>query len=582
MDEENNNNERKYEILPGVAIPDLKAIRQASENFESPGLENFEIKAVHRIMPDGKPDAATADELSRLQALGEEVAETEEREKAESRKRMDNILMNAVSAPVSMNDLKKDNAKKLTEEQRKQLEESMQAEAKQKAEEDAKLKAREERRKLQQRLLEEARARADAEREGVEYEGDVVGMDEIDAVEELEKGNIAVPAPEVAEPVTEEPAVPEAPAPEVAEKIAGEVAEPEIIETETAEEMPEVIEPVEETATSETIETTVAVEAEPVIEDIVEPEVAEPVIEESSYEDIAEEVEIATPVEESATGEEAAIGEPVDENIPETPVTPVSEMSAEDTQKLVTDSVTFADEAFSEFIDMSLVDTTPVAQPAEVEIPEETDAEPIAIEESSVVEEEPEVIVDEPVIEQESPVIVDEPVAEDAIIEEEPVIEEPSIAFDEPVVEEPAAVIEEPVIEEPVVEEIAEPVAVVEEEAEPVIEETPVEAAPVLPELKAPIKRESSKPAASRTGLRILDNAGDVDYSNMSDDDLDRMLSGVGQPETPAVFARPTAATGGGFDDDLIFTDENSDAPPVSPFVPGGVLFEKPKTDDEE
>ena len=119
-----NDNElkRKYEILPGVSVPDMKTLAEASENYEEVGVDGFEVKAVHRIMPDGKPDAATAAELAQLQSLGMEVAEVENRLSEESRKRMESIMSTAVQAPSTLTDLKKDAAKKATEEKKKQIE----------------------------------------------------------------------------------------------------------------------------------------------------------------------------------------------------------------------------------------------------------------------------------------------------------------------------------------------------------------------------------------------------------------------------------------------------------------------------
>lgn len=156
---------RKYEILPGVNVPDMKTLAEASENYDTVGVEDFEVKAVvPRFMSDGKPDIATAAELAQLQALGTEVAEAESRQSEESRKRMESILSTAVSAPSTLSDLKKDAAKKATEEKKKEIEESMREQEEAKAAEDAKIKAREDRKKLQQQIFEESRKKAEEQK----------------------------------------------------------------------------------------------------------------------------------------------------------------------------------------------------------------------------------------------------------------------------------------------------------------------------------------------------------------------------------------------------------------------------------
>ena len=111
----------------------------------------------------------SSDELSDLQNMGDKVAADEERQAAESRKRMDSIMKNAVQAPSDLNKLRRENANKMNEEDRKKMEEQIAEEEKAQAEIDAKNKAREERRKLQQQLLEEARERARIDREQEKY-----------------------------------------------------------------------------------------------------------------------------------------------------------------------------------------------------------------------------------------------------------------------------------------------------------------------------------------------------------------------------------------------------------------------------
>ena len=162
--------EKKYEILPGVDIPDMKTIKDAASDYSASGVEDFEIKtfAISKHVAGAVAPVST-DELSDLQNMGDKVAADEERQAAESRKRMDSIMKNAVQAPSDLNKLRRENANKMNEEDRKKMEEQIAEEEKAQAEIDAKNKAREERRKLQQQLLEEARERARIDREQEKY-----------------------------------------------------------------------------------------------------------------------------------------------------------------------------------------------------------------------------------------------------------------------------------------------------------------------------------------------------------------------------------------------------------------------------
>lgn len=162
--------EKKYEILPGVEIPDIKKIQEAASDFSISEVGDVEIKTV-TLQPVIEPIApgVSAEELSNLQSLGVKVAEDEERSKAVSRAKMDAIMNKAVQAPESIGDLKASHIAQLNDEKRKkQLEDEMKEAEAQKAEEDAKNKAREERRQLQQRLLEESKEKAAKEKEAQE------------------------------------------------------------------------------------------------------------------------------------------------------------------------------------------------------------------------------------------------------------------------------------------------------------------------------------------------------------------------------------------------------------------------------
>lgn len=162
--------EKKYEILPGVEIPDIKRIQEAASDFSISEVGDVEIKTVTlQPVAAAVTPSVSADELSQLQSLGVKVAEDEERSKAASRAKMDAIMNKAVQAPESIGDLKASHIAQLNDEKRKkQLEDEMKEAEAQKAEEDAKNKAREERRQLQQRLLEESKEKAAKEKEAKE------------------------------------------------------------------------------------------------------------------------------------------------------------------------------------------------------------------------------------------------------------------------------------------------------------------------------------------------------------------------------------------------------------------------------
>ena len=162
--------EKKYEILPGVEIPDIKKIQEAASDFSISEVGDVELRTV-TLQPviEAAAPGVSAEELSNLQSLGVKVAEDEERSKAASRAKMDAIMNKAVQAPESIGDLKASHIAQLNDEKRKkQLEEEMKEAEAQKAEEDAKNKAREERRQLQQRLLEESKEKAAKEKEAQE------------------------------------------------------------------------------------------------------------------------------------------------------------------------------------------------------------------------------------------------------------------------------------------------------------------------------------------------------------------------------------------------------------------------------
>ena len=189
--------EKKYEILPGVDIPDMKTIKDAASDYSASGVEDFAIKSFG-VAP-AKPGVTvpvSSEELADLQNMGEKVAADEERAAAESRKRMDSIMQSAVKQPESINHLRRENATKMNEEERKKMEAQIEEEEKAQAEIEAKNTAREDRRRLQQQLLEEARERARIDREQEKYLAEKKKEEEAKAAEEAAKADSEADAKE--------------------------------------------------------------------------------------------------------------------------------------------------------------------------------------------------------------------------------------------------------------------------------------------------------------------------------------------------------------------------------------------------
>lgn len=197
--------EKKYEILPGVELPDMKTIKEAASDFSVSGVNDIQIKSPKPTFTnDGVPaDRATAEELAALQSLGEEVAENEKRIAEDSRRRMSEIMNTAVQAPESLADLINYNRDKMSDEAIKQAEEKIKKEEDLKRVLEEQQKAREERRQLQQRLLEEARERAaamrEAEKRGIKADESLLDSDdkEKEVVKSESAEEIAPEKPEV-------------------------------------------------------------------------------------------------------------------------------------------------------------------------------------------------------------------------------------------------------------------------------------------------------------------------------------------------------------------------------------------------
>ena len=247
--------EKKYEILPGVEIPDMKKIQEAASDFSVSDVGDVEIKAQSYEMPSSISDAVmaavTAAELAQLQSLGTKVAEDEARSQAESRAKMDKIMSKSVQAPESIGDLKASHIAQVNEEKRKQLEEQEREAQKLKAEEEAKNKAREERRQLQQKLMEESRQKAEQERlarEQAEKEQADKEQAELERIAMEEAARLAAPVEErmdtqaeAEQPVAEQPIVTQPAAVEPAEETA-------VIKIDAADFAPAEPKPVEQPA----------------------------------------------------------------------------------------------------------------------------------------------------------------------------------------------------------------------------------------------------------------------------------------------------------------------------------------------
>lgn len=232
--------EKKYEILPGVELPDLKTIKAAASDFSVSEVGDVDIREEVYEEPTSVAANTTAaispEELANLKNLGDKVAEDEAKAQAESKAKMDAIKKKAVHASESLSDLKASNMQRaIDDEKRKAIEESLKAEQEQQAEIDAKNKAREERRLLQQRLFEEAKERAAKERAAAE----AAKADEKATEEKSEEKFEEKPAEKGEEKVEEKPA----------EKVE------EKVEAKTEEKPAEVKEEVKEEPKAEEVKT---------------------------------------------------------------------------------------------------------------------------------------------------------------------------------------------------------------------------------------------------------------------------------------------------------------------------------------
>lgn len=230
MAELENGSERKYDILPGVKLPDMKELKAASSDFTEGGVGEMEIDTKIIIEEtNSETERATLEEIKRLQELGDEVAADEVRAAEESRKKMQAIMHSAVTKSASIDDLREAAAHQASEEKLAEMEKRKKEEEEQKAAEEEKKRVREERRAMQKKQLEDALAKKNtaAAQEAAAQEAaaqeEAVQEDvktEEPAAEEIpaeETTSAEEPKPEdpkpaetaVEEPVLEAPSVPE-------------------------------------------------------------------------------------------------------------------------------------------------------------------------------------------------------------------------------------------------------------------------------------------------------------------------------------------------------------------------------------
>lgn len=100
---------KKYDVIPGVEVPDIKSIVSAASDFSKSELDKVEIKKTvlevsHKENISSKP---SLEDISALNSLGNKVAENEEKQKLESKKKMESIKSKAVISPESIDSLSK-------------------------------------------------------------------------------------------------------------------------------------------------------------------------------------------------------------------------------------------------------------------------------------------------------------------------------------------------------------------------------------------------------------------------------------------------------------------------------------------
>ena len=149
--------ERKYKILPGVPMPDLKQILDASSDYSDPG--ELTVSTSARKERETKVVTAkdlTPEEIKYLQELGLEVAQAVDEANLESQRKMDEIKNRSVVAPVTMDNLRETAAASIEDEDKKaEVQRHLDELAKEKEKEEELKRQRMERRAKQKQAVED-------------------------------------------------------------------------------------------------------------------------------------------------------------------------------------------------------------------------------------------------------------------------------------------------------------------------------------------------------------------------------------------------------------------------------------------
>lgn len=149
--------ERKYKILPGVPMPDLKQILDASSDYSDPG--ELTVSTSARKERETRVVTAkdlTPEEIKYLQELGLEVAQAVDEANLESQRKMDEIKNRSVVAPVTMDNLRETAAASIEDEDKKaEVQRHLDELAKEKEKEEELKRQRMERRAKQKQAVED-------------------------------------------------------------------------------------------------------------------------------------------------------------------------------------------------------------------------------------------------------------------------------------------------------------------------------------------------------------------------------------------------------------------------------------------
>lgn len=155
--------EKKYEVAPGVDVPDIKAIMSAAADFSKSEIGEVNIHNYQKTDSKKSDTKKTVNspEVEGLKALGQEVAENEEKIKLESQKKMESIKANAVMKPESLDTLSKRAQTEVDPEKLKEIERVKQERLAKEMELKEKEKQRAERRAQQRQKVESIIAKGD-------------------------------------------------------------------------------------------------------------------------------------------------------------------------------------------------------------------------------------------------------------------------------------------------------------------------------------------------------------------------------------------------------------------------------------